>query len=148
MFEVAGSVRFGDADGVAGTPTFLFNENQATELAQRGNVYDSISVVADEGVSQKEVVEKIETAFAKSDVKIEAVTGEQITKENQNTIKEGLSFFNIALSAFAAIAFVVAIVIIINSFAMTWPKDKENMLYCALLALRLHKFEIQLCRNL
>jgi len=117
-FSVAGAVRFGEADGAAGAPSFLFNEEQITELAQRGNTYDAISVVAEDGLSQKEVVEKIKIAFADSDLNIKVITGDAAAKENQDTIKEALSFFNIALSAFAAIAFVVAIVIIINSFAI------------------------------
>lgn len=125
-FTLAGVVRFGSADGIAGAPGFLFNEKQITELAQRGENYDSVSVVAEDGISQEELVKRIESAFKGSGDSIEAVTGKQITEENQSEIKQGLSFFTIALTAFAFIAFFVSLIIIFNSFAITMAQRKRE----------------------
>ena len=126
-FTLAGLVRFGTADGTAGAPSFLFNENQAFMMSQKPNTYDSISVVGDDGLSQQQVVDRIKADIDKKyPEKYETITGKQITEENQNAIKQGLSFFTIALTAFAVISLLVALVIIINSFAIIMTQRQKE----------------------
>ena len=49
---------------------------------------------------------------------VEVLTGEQITKENQNDIKQGLRFFNMFLLVFAGVAVFVGMFIIYNTFSI------------------------------
>ncbi len=46
------------------------------------------------------------------------LTGEQITKENQNDIKQNLQFFNVFLLVFAGVAVFVGMFIIYNTFSI------------------------------
>ena len=49
---------------------------------------------------------------------VEVLTGQQITKENQNDIKQGLRFFNMFLLVFAGVAVFVGMFIIYNTFSI------------------------------
>ncbi|MFN8015904.1 MAG: FtsX-like permease family protein [Acidimicrobiia bacterium] len=126
-FVLKGIVRFGTSDSAAGATSFLFNEKVAIELAQRGQAYQSISVVANDGITQKDIVRKINRELkAKYGNDIEAITGKQITEENQNELKTGLNFFTYTLVGFAAISLVVGLIIIINSFAIIMTQRRQE----------------------
>ena len=82
--------------------------------------FDSIDVKADSGVSQEQVVaqhprrarERPDTA------NVEVISGNDITQESQNNLKDNLSFFNTFLLIFGVVALLVGSFIIFNTFSI------------------------------
>ena len=72
-------------------------------------------MAADSGVSQTALAGRIKAAVGKS---ADVVTGDQLTQETTNGIKNGLGFFSLILQIFGGIALVVGLFIIANTFAM------------------------------
>ena len=67
----------------------------------------------------------------------ETLTGAEITKENQDSIEKGLSFFTIFLTVFSLIAMGVACFVIYNVFSITAAqRQRENALLRAVGAQR------------
>jgi putative ABC transport system permease protein len=116
QYQIVGIAKFGDADSAAGSTAALFQTPTAQTIAGARDQFDSISVVADPGVSQETLKDRI---AAKLDNKAyQVLTGAQITKENQSDIKNALQFFNVALLVFALIALFVGTFIIFNTFSI------------------------------
>jgi putative ABC transport system permease protein len=115
QFTISGIAKFGTTDSPAGATFVGFPYNTAQKLLAEPGQIDSISAVADTGVSQEQLAASI-TKVVPADV--EVLTGEQITKENQNDIKQGLRFFNIFLLVFAGVAVFVGMFIIYNTFSI------------------------------
>jgi putative ABC transport system permease protein len=116
QYQIVGIAKFGDADSAAGSTAALFETPTAQTIAGARDQFDSISVVADPGVSQETLKDRI---AAKLDNKAyQVLTGAQITKENQSDIKNALQFFNVALLVFALIALFVGTFIIFNTFSI------------------------------
>jgi putative ABC transport system permease protein len=114
--RLAGIVKFGTADSPGGASFVLFTNATAQRLVAEPGRFDSISVVAGDGVAQAELRRRIAAVLPEG---TEAVTGETITAENQDAINRGLSFFNNFLLIFAVIALLVGGFIIFNTFAIT-----------------------------
>ncbi|MGH3927936.1 MAG: hypothetical protein ACRDTT_34590, partial [Pseudonocardiaceae bacterium] len=85
---VAGIAKFGDADSPGGASFVLFTLDAAQRLIAEPDKFDSILVIADAGISQTEIVQRIAPELPTG---TEAVTGEEITKESQDEIEQGLS---------------------------------------------------------
>ncbi|MBJ7283171.1 MAG: ABC transporter permease, partial [Acidimicrobiia bacterium] len=88
-FKVAGIVTFGEADSPAGASVSLFTSEEAQRLSGAVGQYDGISVSAVDGVSQEQMVRRIDAAL--SDPKVEVITGATLTKENQDQFTQQLS---------------------------------------------------------
>ena len=114
-FTISGIARFGTTDSPAGASFVGFTYNTAQKLLAEPGQIDSISAVADSGVSQAQLVANIQKVVPPD---VEVLTGQEITKENQNDIKQGLRFFNIFLLVFAGVAVFVGMFIIYNTFSI------------------------------
>jgi putative ABC transport system permease protein len=114
-FTIAGIAKFGTADSPAGATFVGFAYNTAQKLLAAPGEIDSISAVADAGVSQQQLAANIQKVVPSD---LEVLTGAQITKENQNDIKQGLKFFNTFLLVFAGVAVFVGMFIIYNTFSI------------------------------
>jgi putative ABC transport system permease protein len=112
--ELVGIAKFGTADGPFGASFVMFDLATAEELLGEPGKVDSISIVADDGVSQAQVRDRVADALGDD---FDVVTGTQITKENQDDAAEGFSFFRIFLLVFAAISIVVGGFVIYTSFS-------------------------------
>ena len=112
---IVGIVKFGSADSPAGATFVGFDFNTAQKLLAEPGQIDSISAVAAPGVSQAQLAANIKKVVPPD---VEVLTGEQITKENQNDVKQGLRFFNIFLLVFAGVAVFVGMFIIYNTFSI------------------------------
>ncbi len=133
---IVGIAKFATADGTNGATWAMFPLATAQEIVigQTGFV-DEIYVGSDGSVSDAELVERIETSVQVDD--LEALTGEQVTKESQDAVEEGLSFFTIFLTIFAAIALFVGSFIIYNVFSISAAhRQRENALLRAIGARR------------
>jgi putative ABC transport system permease protein len=115
-YEIVGIAKFGDQDSLAGATAVLFDTPAAQAVSFAPDQFDTISVVADDGISEQEIRNRI--ARALDDPKLQVITGEAITKEQQDQIQENLSFFNIALLVFALVALFVGSFIILNTFSI------------------------------
>jgi putative ABC transport system permease protein len=125
QYQLTGIAKFGDADSAGGSTAALFDTPTAQQIAGAADQFDSISVVADRGVSQETLRDRI---AAKLDNKsYQVLTGAQITKENQTDIKNALQFFNVALLVFALIALFVGTFIIFNTFSIVVAQRLREM---------------------
>jgi putative ABC transport system permease protein len=125
QYQISGIAKFGDADSAAGSTAALFDTPTAQAITGASDQFDSISVVADPGVSQETLKDRI---AAKLDNKAyQVLTGAQITKENQSDIKNALQFFNVALIVFALIALFVGTFIIFNTFSIVVAQRLREM---------------------
>jgi putative ABC transport system permease protein len=115
-YRIVGIARFGTADSPAGASVVLFTPDQAQIVAHANGEFDSVSVVAEPGVSQQEIKSRLLGSVFPAD--LEVLTGAEITKENQDLVGRQLGFFNIALTIFAVIALLVSIFIIYNTFSI------------------------------
>src|ERR671919_352251 len=127
---VTGIARIGGADSPGGATFTMFTTEAAQRYVGEVGKFDSISIAADEGVSQRELVDRLEAVVPAG---VEAVTGATVTEESQDAMRQGLSFFNTFMLVFAVIALLVGGFIIFNTFFITVAqRTQENALLRAL----------------
>lgn len=125
QFEISGVARFGSVDSPGGASVAMFTLPAAQDvLIGDPERIDSVSVIADDGVSQAELVERLQAELPSG---IEAITGEQSIEESQDAIQEGLAFFNTFLLVFAVVALVVGSFIIYNTFSIIVAQRSREM---------------------
>lgn len=128
-YKVVGIAKFGTADSPAGASIVLFTLAEAQQINDFTDEFSSISVVADPGLTQAQARDRVAAAVLSSGTvsDIEVITGDELTKENQDDFKKNLSFFNTALLVFAAIALIVGSFIIYNTFTITVAQRMREM---------------------
>src|SRR6266511_308346 len=114
-FTVSGIVGFGEADNLGGATLAGFDLQTAQQVLNRKGQFDEIDVVAQPGVSQSELRDRIAAALP---AKYEAVTGADQAERSAAEINDALSFFTTALLAFAGIALFVGAFLIFNTFSI------------------------------
>ena len=124
-YQIVGIAKFGDADSAAGASAALFDTPTAQAITGATDQFDSISVVAQPGVSQQTLKSRIAATLDNKTYQV--LTGAQITKENQSDIKNALQFFNVALIVFALVALFVATFIIFNTFSIVVAQRLREM---------------------
>ncbi|MDQ3107494.1 MAG: FtsX-like permease family protein [Actinomycetota bacterium] len=131
---IVGIAKFGELNSAAGSSSVGFTLATAERVITDAGSYDGIAVVADEGVSQTELRDRIAAALPGS---AEAITGDELTAENQSDIRSELGFFNTFLVTFAAIALFVGSFIIYNTFSIiVAQRSRETALLRAIGASR------------
>jgi putative ABC transport system permease protein len=132
--RIVGSVTFGDADSIPSSTIVAFRSDIAQQLIGEPGKYEEIVVAAEGGVSQEEVTSAIAAVLPAG---TEALTGADITKENQDAVAEGLAFFSTFMLVFAFVALLVGAFMIFNTFSITVAqRTRENGLLRALGASR------------
>ena len=127
-FTLVGVARYGDVSSPGGATFALFDLATAQSFVGRPGFIDAVVVRSDGSVSDAELADRIEAALP-ANSQTETLTGAEITKENQDAIEQGLSFFNIFLSVFSFIAMGVACFVIYNVFSITAAqRQRENAL--------------------
>src|SRR3990170_626757 len=114
-FEVVGVARYGDSDSLLGATWALFDLRTAQEVLGRRAQLDSVSAVAEEGVSPLELQRRIAEVVPEGS---EAITAAALASEQQEQVEEALGFFQTALLVFALVALFVGAFIIFNTFAI------------------------------
>ncbi|EYR64163.1 ABC transporter permease [Actinotalea ferrariae CF5-4] len=112
--EVVGEVAFGAP--VAGATIVFLDVATATAAYAADGTVSTMAVYAEEGVSEAELVERLEASIDRSEVA--AVTGEQLRTESEESVQEVLGFISTFLLVFAAISLFVGAFIIANTFQM------------------------------
>ena len=133
-FTVSGTVGFGTADNLGGATLAVFDTATAQDVLDREGVFDTIDVVAREGVQPNDLRVRISAELPQG---VEAVTSTTVADEQSDAIKEGLGFFRTFLLVFALIALFVGSFIIFNTFSIiVAQRSKELALLRALGASR------------
>jgi putative ABC transport system permease protein len=131
---ITGLATIGGADSPGGASFVMFPYASAQEHVGEPGRVDSVSVVGEEGVSQDELVERISEVLPND---MEAITGDEVIKENQDDMAQALSFFDQFMRVFAIIALLVAAFMIFNTFFITVvQRTKEHALLRAVGASR------------
>ena len=135
-FTVVGIATFAGADTSGGATWALFDLPTAESFVLgKPGIIDSVIVRGDGSVSDETLKADIQRAV--SGQEIEVLTGAEITKENQDSIEQGLSFFTIFLTIFAAISLFVGSFIIYTVFSISAAqRQRENALLRAIGASR------------
>ncbi len=127
-FTLVGIAMYGDVSSPGGATFALFDLPTAQSFVGRPGFIDAVVVTGDGSLSDDELADRIQAALP-ADSQTETLTGAEITKENQSSIEEGLSFFTIFLTAFSFIAMGVACFVIYNVFSITAAqRQRENAL--------------------
>ena len=135
-FTLVGVARYGDVSSPGGATFALFDLATAEEFVGKPGFIDAVVVTSDGSVSDGQLADTIQAALP-ADSQTETLTGAEITKENQNAIEDGLSFFRIFLTVFSFIAMGVACFVIYNVFSITAAqRQRENALLRAVGAQR------------
>jgi putative ABC transport system permease protein len=129
-FEVVGIAGYGEGDSLFGATWALFDLPTAQNVLGREGQLDSVSVVAEEGVSGVELQRRIAEVLPEG---AEAVTAATVTSEAQDQISTGLGFLRTAFLVFAFVALFVGAFIIFNTFAIiVAQRTRELALFRAL----------------
>jgi putative ABC transport system permease protein len=133
-FTLVGIVRFGNADSPGGATFALFDVPTAQSFVGKPGEIDAVLVSAKPGVSQRELADRLQQKLG---TETSVLTGTEIIRETQKALQTGMSYFNILLLVFAAIALFVGSFIIYNTFSIiVAQKQQENALLRAVGASR------------
>jgi putative ABC transport system permease protein len=129
-FEVVGLAGFGESDSLFGATWAMFDLATAQDVLGKQGKLDSISVVAEPGVSGVELQRSISGVLPKG---VEAVTQATVVSEQQDQISTGLGFLRTAFLIFAFVSLFVGAFIIFNTFAIILAqRTRELALFRAL----------------
>jgi putative ABC transport system permease protein len=133
--ELAGIVGYPEGGSLNGATLTLWDTPSAQELFQDGeDVYNDVWVTAEDGVSQEELRDAVETVLPGD---VEAVTGDQAADDAADELLEAIGFITTFLLVFAGIAVVVGAFIIVNTFSiLVAQRSRELALLRALGASR------------
>ena len=123
-FTVVGIATFGSADTALGATMAMFDLATAQEVLAEPGKLNAIGVLAEDGVSQTELRDRIAAVLPDS---AEVLTGEQLTEEQQSDVADALGFFNTFMLVFAMIALFVAAFIIYNTFSILVAQRTREM---------------------
>ena len=114
-YEIAGIFGIGGSDNLAGATIVAFDPQEAQVALNGGGKWDTIEVAAERGTSPNVLRSRIQAVLPSG---FEAKTGAEAAQDASDQIKQGLSFFNIALLVFAGISLFVGAFIIFNTFSI------------------------------
>jgi putative ABC transport system permease protein len=114
-YTLVGTFTFGTAESAAGAVSANFTLAEAQELAGCEGQVQQILVDGEPGVAPEELVERIRPVLPAEG---EVITGEEAAEQTADSVQEGFAFFTYALQIFAALALLVGIFIISNTFSI------------------------------
>ena len=131
-FTLVGIANYGDVSSPGGATFALFDQPTASEFLLREGYVDAFLVKGDGTLSDEDLAARI-TASLDPTLKLETLTGAEITKETQDQIGQVLSFLTIFLTAFSLIALGIGCFVIYNVFSITIAQRlRENALLRAI----------------
>jgi putative ABC transport system permease protein len=123
---VTGVATFAGGESIGGATFALFTTEATQQYLDATDEFDSVMVAGDEGLSQDEVVRRVEAVVPDG---VEVATGQTLTDETQQSTREALSFFDTFMMVFAIIALLVGGFMIFNTFSITVAqRTRENAL--------------------
>jgi putative ABC transport system permease protein len=132
--EIVGIAKFGEVDSPGGTTWAMFTTEAAQQHIGEAGKLSGITVLAEDGVSQDEVTKRIAEVLPEGH---EAITGQDLTEENQDALQEFVNIFKTIMLVFALIAMFVGSFIIYNTFSiLVAQRTRETALLRAIGATR------------
>ncbi|MGQ0832011.1 MAG: ABC transporter permease [Microthrixaceae bacterium] len=114
-YTLVGSLLFGTAKSSAGAISADFTLREAQRLAGTNGKIQQVNARAEPGISERELTDRIARVLPKG---AEAITGTEAAAQLSKSVQSGFSFFKIILSVFGAIALLVGIFVISNTFSI------------------------------
>ncbi|CAN5671706.1 hypothetical protein BH18ACT13_BH18ACT13_05390 [soil metagenome] len=115
-FELVGVAQYGSLDSLGNASFAVFTIPAAQELLERSGQYDAISVAANDGVTEEELVAALEPVLP-GNAKVVSATAE--AAEQVDEVSEFTAIFRYFLLVFAGIALFVGAFVIFNTFSIT-----------------------------
>jgi putative ABC transport system permease protein len=115
-YEVSGLVRFGKETSLGGISVMVFDLPTAQRLFDKQGKFDQISVGAEEGVTETELVAQIEPLLSQT---MQVKTAEAQASADSADTQEGLNVIKYFLLGFGGIALFVGSFVIANTLAIT-----------------------------
>jgi putative ABC transport system permease protein len=123
---ISGVATIGGSDSPGGASFVMFTTASAQKYVGEPGKVDSVSLAADDGISEQQLMERVRAVLPDG---MEALTGEAVTKENQDAMASALGFFNQFLLIFAVVALLVGGFMIFNTFFITVAqRTRQNAL--------------------
>lgn len=117
--DLVGVFQYGASGSLAGATVTAFEASEAQTLLVDDGRWTAVQAIAEEGVSQDEIADRAERAFAGSAVgPVQVQTGEELEDQAAAQVNEGLTFFTTFLLVFAGVALFVGAFIIVNTFSV------------------------------
>jgi putative ABC transport system permease protein len=114
-YTLVGSFTFGTAESSAGAVSADFTLAEAQRLAGTDGKIHNVFARGADGVSQQELTDRIAPVVPAN---AEAITGVAAAAQLSSDVQSGFSFFKIILSIFGAIALLVGVFVISNTFSI------------------------------
>jgi putative ABC transport system permease protein len=124
LITIVGIAKWGDSDSPLGASLAALVPEYAQELLVGPGRVSQVAVIADPGVSQEEVRDRIAVVLPDG---LEVVTGTEITSESQEEVRRLISFFGTFMLTFALIALFVGSFIIYNTFSILVAQRNREM---------------------
>jgi putative ABC transport system permease protein len=136
QFTLVGVSSFGEADSAGGSIFVGTTLGTAQRLQGKEGELDQIEVLAEPGITPEELVAALRDADLMAGA--EVITGEELSAESADELKDAFGFFTTALLVFAFIALFVGWFIISNTFSiLVAQRTRELALLRAIGAARL-----------
>ncbi len=115
QYTLVGAVTFGTAKSSAGAVSAEFTLAEAQKLAGTDGKIQQVNARAKPGISEEELTRRIAKVLPAG---AEAITGTAAAAQLSASVQSGFSFFKIILSVFGAIALLVGVFVISNTFSI------------------------------
>lgn len=136
QFTLVGIASYGDISSPGGATFALFDQPTASEFLLEPGFVDAILIAGDGSLSDEDLAKRINAALP-AELKLETLTGAEITAEVQGQIKDVLNIFSTFLIVFSYIALGIGSFVIYNVFSITAAQRlRENALLRAIGASR------------
>ena len=126
-YTLSGIARFGSADSPGGASFAMFTVEEAQRVLGEPGKVSSIAAAADGGVSQGELVSRIEDALGRRRRRRGHHRRRRSPRRTQDDIQQALGFLTIFLGFFGIIAVVVGAFVIYNAFAIIVAQRTREM---------------------
>ena len=123
-FTIVGIAKFADADSAGGASSVMFTDAAAQALMGEPGKVDGIDISAKAGVSQESLVAAVEGVVGDE---AQTITGDALTKEDQDSVHDNVAGFATFMLVFAGIAMFVGAFIINNTFSITVAQRTREM---------------------
>jgi putative ABC transport system permease protein len=110
-FTVVGTVEFGGEKNLGGTTSAYFDTATAQKLLGQPGFFDTITVSAVDGVTQRDLADRLATVVPDQ---TEVLTGAAVAQENSDATNKDFKIVGVLFTVFAAIALFVGGFIILE----------------------------------
>jgi len=114
-YTLVGAITFGTAQSSAGAVSAEFTLAETQRLAGTEGRVQAVLARGDGDISEAELTARIAEVLPEG---VEAITGEDAAAQLSESVQTGFRFFQIVLTVFGAIALVVGVFVISNTFSI------------------------------